>query len=382
MRRTGAAVAAVVFCAFFVQAGNGLQADLIGTTASQAFAPAVIGLMLASYYVGFSLAPLSGRAVIGRSGHVAAVLVCVIAAAAVILVQPRYVNAPAWAGFRAVSGFALSLSYVAVESWINDAVSNASRGRVFAVYMFAQMAGMSLSQMLFWTAGGRGYLPYLLSALLFLAAALAPLAFRRAAPSGAPPQPLGIAALFRVSPVGAVATVLSGLSWSILFAFGPVYAKRSGLDAAGVSLFMGLAVVAGGIVQVPAGWLSDRIGRRPVLAAIFAAGLAACGLGLSVHGTVAGLIAVALTGGFVYPIYAIAVATVNDGVSPPTRVAAASGLVLLFGIGSVFGPLACGAAIAGIGNAGFYGLLAATMAAGVAACLGLRRSARRAPAPE
>jgi dipeptide/tripeptide permease len=57
---------------------------------------------------------------------------------------------------------------------------------------------------------------------------------------------------------------------------------------------------------------------------------------------------------------------VNDGVSQPTRVAAASGLVLLFGIGSIFGPLLCGWVMAAVGPGGFYGLIAATMAAGIA----------------
>ena len=71
-------------------------------------------------------------------------------------------------------------------------------------------------------------------------------------------------------------------------------------------------------------------------------------------------------GGCVFPIYAVSAATVNDGVTQQTRVAAASGLVLLFGIGSIFGPLLCGWAMGAVGVGGFYGLLAAAMAAGIA----------------
>jgi MFS family permease len=377
LRNAVAAVWAVILFAFLVQAANGLQSDLIGVEANSAFASAVIGLTFASYYVGFSLAPLVGRAVIGRIGHVAAVAITALVAAVVILVMPRFVNAPMWSLFRAVSGFALSLSYVAVESWINDVAPNAVRGRVFSVYMFAQMVGMTLAQVLFWSGGGIGYVPFMLSAALFVLAAVPVVLSRRSAPSGAPPQPLGIGALFRVSPLGAIATVLSGVSWSILFAFGPVYAKRIGLEAGGVGLFMGLAVAAGGLVQVPAGWLSDIAGRRLVLAAIFAAGLLACLLGLAAPGRVASLVAAGLAGGFVFPIYAIAAATVNDGISRETRVAAAAGLVLLFGLGSIFGPLLCGWAMGEVGQPGFYSLLAATMAAGLAACGLVKTAARR-----
>lgn len=366
MRNAVTAVWAVLLLAFFVQMANGLQTDLIGVKAASVFASVVIGLMLASFYVGFAAAPLMGRAVIGRAGHVATVVATVLVAAAVILVMPLAVNAPAWSAMRAVSGFALSLCYVAVESWINDVVPNAMRGRVFSIYMFAQFVGMTLAQVLFGIGRAGQYSPYALAALLFVAAGVPIVLSRKSAPSGVPPAPLGIAALFRLSPAGAAATVLSGLSWSILFAFGPVYARRIGLDGTGIGLFMGLAVAAGSLVQVPAGWLSDSVGRRPVLGAIFGLGLLASVLGLIAHGSVTSLVAVALAGGFVFPIYAIAAATVNDGVPSETRVAAASGLVLLFGIGSIFGPLLCGWVMAAVGPGGFYGLLAATMMAGLA----------------
>ena len=75
MRNAVAAVWAVVLCTFFVQTGNGLQTDLIGLKAESVFASGMIGLMLASYYVGYAVAPTLGRAVIGRIGHVAAVAV-------------------------------------------------------------------------------------------------------------------------------------------------------------------------------------------------------------------------------------------------------------------------------------------------------------------
>jgi dipeptide/tripeptide permease len=78
---------------------------------------------------------------------------------------------------------------------------------------------------------------------------------------------------------------------------------------------------------------------------------------------------VALTGACVFPIYAVSAATVNDGISTETRVAAAAGLVLLFGIGSFFGPLLCGWAMTAIGLSGFFGLLAVAMGTGTAMTL-------------
>lgn len=369
MRAAIAAVWAVIVCTFFVQAGNGLQTDLISLRANSAFASAIIGLMMAAYYVGYSIAPLAGRAVIGRIGHVRAVLACMLVAALVIVAHPFAVTAPAWAAFRVISGFVLSLSYVAVESWINDRVGNVLRGRVFSIYMFAQMAGMTFAQVLVGFGDARHIGLYLAAAGLFVTAAVPIAMAHRAAPTGAPPEPLGVLKLFHIAPLGAGATVLAGLSWAIMFTFGPVYATRIGLSLSGVGLFMGLAMAAGGLLQVPLGWLSDIVGRRPVIGLMFVAGLAASLFGLYAQGSAMNFLAVALAGACIFPIYAVSAATVNDGISKETRVAAAAGLVLLFGIGSFFGPLLCGWAMSAIGLSGFFGLLAAAMGTGVAMTL-------------
>lgn len=369
MRVAIAAVWAVIVCTFFVQAGSGLQNDLISLRANSVFASGVIGLMMAAYYVGYSIAPLTGRAVIGRIGHVKAVVACMLVAALVIFAHPFEVTAPAWAVFRAISGFVLSLSYVSVESWINDRVGNVLRGRIFSIYMFAQMAGMTFAQVLVGFGDAKHIGLYLAAAALFVIAAVPIAMARRAAPSGAPPQPLRVLKLFHVSPLGAGATVLAGLSWAIMSTFGPVYATRIGLSVPGVGLFMGLAMAAGGILQVPLGWLSDVAGRRPVIGLMFVTGLAASLFGLWAHGHAMNFLAAALTGACVFPIYAVSAATVNDGISQETRVAAAAGLVLLFGIGSFFGPLLCGWAMAAIGLPGFFGLLAVTMGTGIAMTL-------------
>lgn len=373
MRNALAAVWAVIVCTFLVQTANALQTDLISLKADSVFASSVIGVMMAAYYAGYVLAPVAGRHVIGRIGHIRTVIIAVIIPAVVILIQPLVVTAPAWGLFRAVSGFALSLSYVAVESWINDAVANRLRGRVFSIYMFAQLAGMTLAQGLLTLGSADHYAMFVLAAILFVLAAVPVGLARSSVLSGVPPKPMALKALFKLAPVGALATLLAGLSWAILFTFGPVYAKRVGFDMNGIGLFMAAALASGGLVQMPAGWLSDHLGRRPVLLVLFGGGLAASLLAIMAQGAIVSMIAVALSGAFIFPIYAVSAAAVNDHIASETRVAAAAALVLLFGIGSVFGPLLCGAIMGAVGPNGFFALLAATMAAGFVPALAVRK---------
>jgi MFS family permease len=368
LRTVVAAVWAVIVSTLFLQAGNGLQTDLISLRAdSEGFGSIITGAMMAAYYIGYSLAPLAGRAVVGRLGHVRTIAGCAIAAAVVIALQPFLVTAAVWSGLRAASGFVLSLSYVAYESWINDRVPNAQRGRVFSFYMFAQMVGMTSAQAVLTLGGAGSPLLFMVAGTLFVVAALPVLSAHHTAPHGVPPQPLGIRELFRLTPLGAGATVLAGLSWAIMFTFGPIYARRIGFDESSVGLFMGAAMAAGGALQIPLGWLSDLIGRRPVIALMFGVSLVAglFGLWADGRGEALNLVAMTIAGGFAFPIYAVSVAHVNDHLSAETRVAAAAGLVLLFGIGSFFGPLLCGGVMAAIGASGFFALLAATMGGGV-----------------
>lgn len=69
---------------------------------------------------------------------------------------------------------------------------------------------------------------------------------------------------------------------------------------------------------------------------------------------------------------AIAAAHTNDSVVPGSRVPAAAGLVLLFGLGSIVGPLATGWAIMAMGLFGYFAVLAASTFASVAAAVATR----------
>jgi len=231
-----------------------------------------------------------------------------------------------------------------------------------------------MAQVLFSLGDPRTAGPFLLAGGLFLVAAVPVALAHRTAPHRAPPEPLDIWKLFRASPLGAIATVLAGVTWSIVFTFGPLYAQKSGFDLTQVSLFMALAMIGGSVVQFPMGWLSDAIGRRVTIGLISVAGVLVSlfGLWANGEGEIAKYAASLLTGGLVFPMYAISAAHTNDRVAPQSRVAAAAGLILLFGLGSIFGPLIIGGAISGYGAGGYYMVLAIGSALSLAAAVATR----------
>src|SRR5215469_3584729 len=153
MRAALARVWTVFITIAFVQLANALQTDLLSVRADlEAFRPDTIGYIMSAYYVGYSLAPLTGRFVIQKLGHVIVIVVMSVAAAVVIALPAFLISPLLWSVFRAVSGFVLSTLYIAIESWIHDSVDNEARGRVFSTYMVVQLVSMTSAQALL--AGG------------------------------------------------------------------------------------------------------------------------------------------------------------------------------------------------------------------------------------
>jgi MFS family permease len=369
MRAAVASVWAVILTIGLVQVGNGLQTSVLGVRAGmEAFPPWTIGVVMASYYVGYSIAPLTSRRIIGRFGHVRTMTAGTLLAGVMIIAAAYLVTPVAWGVLRAISGFALSSLYVGAESWIHDRVENANRGRVFSIYMVMQMIAMTGAQFLLGVGDPSSATLFILSGAFFAVSCLPVLYARRSAPDHAPPEPFGIVRLFAAAPLGTIATLLAGVSWSIVFTFGPVYARGYGFGLFQVSIFMALAMAGGALVQFPMGWLSDFAGRRRTIALISAGGLAVALLGVWAGGedVLAKYAASFLVGALVFPMYVISASHTNDAIAPQNRVSAAAGLVLLFGLGSILGPLASGGAMSAMGTDGYYVVLAASLAASLA----------------
>jgi MFS family permease len=140
---------AVIFTTGVVQIANALQTDLLSVRAGiESFPAWTIGLVMSSYYVGYSIGPLVSHFIVLRIGHVRTLMITAVTAGIVIAVHSVLISPAAWALLRVVSGLALSLFYIAVESWIHDRVGNEARGRVFSTYMLVQMVAMTLAQVL------------------------------------------------------------------------------------------------------------------------------------------------------------------------------------------------------------------------------------------
>ena len=148
--------------------------------------------------------------------------------AASLLLHALVPNPLAWALFRAIGGLTLVGGYMVIESWLNERVSNANRGTVFAAYMIVSMSGVAAGQFILPLGDIMTDTLFMVGALAF-GAALLPVALS-VAPA---PQPLtqvkvDARALFRRSPAAVVGSFLAGIIFGNWAYFGPLYGRRSG----------------------------------------------------------------------------------------------------------------------------------------------------------
>lgn len=375
-------VSALVLGAAVLQVGTGLFGTFIAVRMDlEGFAKLTIGGVGSAYFAGFILGAVLAQVPVRRVGHIRSFAALAAVMCATTLIFALVVQPAAWVIFRFAHGLALSGLFVITESWLNERADNRTRGGIFSLYMIANYAALGGSQFLLPLYPVTGSEIFILVGICY-AAALLPVALSRtAAPQPYAGNRLSMVQLYRISPLGVIGCVVCGLVNSAFYALAPVFVVGVGLGAAAVSQFMGIAILAGLILQWPLGKLSDVFDRRAILVVIaFASSFLAVGIAL-VDGNQLWLILLALGyGGAAFTIYGIAVAHANDHLQPTDLVPASAGLLIAYGIGAAIGPVPAAMAMEIVGPGGLFAFIAAMLA--LLAAFGLARMRLRGPVPK
>ena len=363
-----------------IQAGNGLSGSLISVTIeARAFAPWLKGIVLSAFYAGSAAGALLAPIVIARASHVAGVTGFTLLAVAATAGYALGDAPAAWVVLRFMAGCGLSGAFATVESWLNLSTKDDWRARVFSMYLMLQLAGLAAGQ-LFLNVRAWGNEALFLIAALFTLLALVSMRFERAGdPPFEAPAKLGMMGLYRRSPFGVSAVVLSGYAWAALMASGPALVEQVGLSDFEKSMFLALAIVSGMITQFPIASAADRMDRRLVLAAM--AGVAALTtLAGYFDGTLALMLFAVGFGAATFPLYAVGVARVSERLQQSERTAASAAMIVFFLAGAIVAPPLLAYAVALFGPGAFFVVLGAPhLAFGAAAILSTRKAAPHSP---
>ncbi len=345
-----------------IMLGNGMHFTLIGLRGGiEGFSSAELAIVTSGYFMGFlsgaRLAPL----MIQRVGHVRVFAALGSFMSAGLISFPLLTEPWAWTVLRMLVGFCMSGIYVSAESWLNNAATNETRGKMLSAYMIAQTLGIIGAQGLL-TLGDAGTSGLFIGASILVSISFAPILLSATKmPAVEVARPMPLRELFTGSPLGTVGIFLLGSIYATQSGMGAVFGTQIGLTATQIALFVAMLFAGALVMQYPIGWLSDRIDRRKLILGVSCLGAASCTLGWFAGDSLWPLMGAAFfAGGVTTPLYALFLAYTNDYLSTEDMPAASGGLIFTFGLGAISGPLIAGWAMQGLAPFAFWLVLGAT----------------------
>ncbi len=345
-----------------IMLGNGMHFTLIGLRGDiEGFSATALAIVTSGYFVGFLSGARYTPSMLRRVGHVRVFAALGSFMSAGLISLPVLPDPIAWTLLRILLGFCMSGIYVTAESWLNDAATNETRGKILSAYMIAQTFGIIGAQGLLTLADASTSVLFI-GASILVSVSFAPILLSVApAPKTEITRPMPLRDVYKSSPLGTISMVILGAGYATQSGMTAVFGTMIELTTAQIALFVAMLFTGALILQYPIGWLSDRLDRRHVIIGLSIVAAAASLFGWVAGGNFWALLAAAfLVGGMTTPLYALLLAYTNDYLPPEDMPAASGGLVFTFGVGAIVGPLMTGWLMQRIGPNTYWLFICAT----------------------
>jgi MFS family permease/uncharacterized membrane protein HdeD (DUF308 family) len=341
------AIGSLVATAMIFGLTYGLSAPLLALNLTErGFGKGYVGANAAMYAVGvLAVAPFLPR-VAWRFGPKLPIAFALLLTAAVLALFPVMPATSLWFPLRILLGAGAETLFVMSETWLNQLAAEASRTRTMALYTAAQASGFALGPVILILVGTQGILPFLLAAGFALLALLSIALPWVRAPAFEPPSHVNPVRYLWLAPVAVGAALLNAALETSGMNFLPLYAMRVGWAEQPATLLLTVLLVGAILLQLPIGWLGDRMDRRRLL------------IGLGVASTAGALVwpFVLNDARFAYPllfvwggsfvgIYTIVMTEVGSRFRGSDLVSVYAVMSLAWGVGAFFGPGSAGIAM-------------------------------------
>lgn len=327
----------------------GLSAPLIALELAEAgYSESLIGANGAMYAVGVLLAAPYLPRLSHRLGFASLAKGALIASGGLFALFPLAPFLWIWFPLRAALGAVSETLFVVSETWLNQIADEANRGRLIAIYVTALSCGTAVGPAILALVGREQSLAFMIGAAIALVASVILVLGR---PHAARPASEDTGNPFRYLKLVPVAVASSALNAAVEAAglsLLPLYAVRLGWPEHSATLLLTVLLVGSIVLQMPIGWLGDRMDRRPllvVLAAISAIGALAWPFAFS-HPWLAYPL-LFIWGGTFVGIYTTTVAMLGDAHKGAELLGIYALLSIAWGVGALLGPLTGGIAMEG-----------------------------------
>ncbi|WP_293267392.1 MFS transporter, partial [Neptunomonas sp.] len=316
-----------------------------------------IGTVLSLYFVGMLLGAIYSKHLIKRAAHIRVFAGCVALGAVSILICSLFSDPILWGGMRIVLGFCNACAFTAMESWLSESSTKETRGKVLAAYNAVVLSGLFFGQFFMNIASPEGSTLFVFSGILLCAAVIPMVLSRNSGPAISEVSSMSLLALYKISPLGVVSCLVSGMIYSATFNLLPVFAKDYGIVDFQLSLYIGAAILGAFLLQFPVGYLSDRFDRRTVLAILlFISAVADFSVPVLASQNIlwAVFLGTAITCGIIACTYPLSISEAFDKLRQSEMVAAMGSMILAFSIGGILGPYTTSIVMDLYGNAALF----------------------------
>lgn len=258
-----------------------------------------------------------------------------------------------WFPIRFFLGVAISAIFIISETWINQLAMPRIRGRIIGIYNTVAAAGFALGPLTLAVIGSQGWPPFLIGITGILIALPVFVFARDHLPGFDGREDASVFSFLSLAPMLLLAVAFAALFDQVALSFLPIYGLRHGFTEATSSLALTVMIIGNVILQIPIGWLADRISRRFLMSIMaIATMIGSLLLSLLIGESMLLWPMLFVWGAIAFGIYTIALVELGDRFSGALLLAGNGAFGMMWGIGGIFGPPVAGAAMDLIGPEG------------------------------
>jgi MFS family permease len=339
-----AAIASVTVFGLSVGQGTPLLSLLLDAHGTSV---ALNGLNAAVGFLGVLIGPLLAPHCVRRLGIRNLLLVCFSLDIVLVVALKAFDGVAVWFALRILLGVVGSAIFASGEAWINQLAGDAGRGRIIGLYAGALSAGFGIGPLVLSVTGLVGWAPFLANAAITALAMLPLLGAGDGSRDFGRERGASPFAMIARAPVILGAVALFALYESALNALLPIWGVRVGLDARLAAATLSAVYIGAIILQMPIGWLSDRVSRATAMRLCGAVGLVGSLAVMNAGASPSPLLFLLLFawGGIASGIYPVALSMAGDGFRGPDLVAVNAAMIIAYGMGGLAGPALGGLAM-------------------------------------
>ena len=329
----------------FLAIGYGIMITYIGVYLKQAGVSSFsIGLINSAFFLGAIASSIFSQKIISTIGHIRSFASFAALMVIAFLLHSIYLNEFFWGFLRLISGFSFYALLIIVESWLNEKSSNSQRGQILAIYTIIFYLSTALGQLFLTIPKDSEFFVFTVGSVLVLFSLITIAMTKIKEPILKPFEQYSFPKLYSIVPLALTGSFIGGFFVGSFFTMLPLTILNKFDSTTILSIFMSLTLIGGLVSQWPIGKLSDKYGRRKLIAfcGFFTAFVSLLFIIVPELNSYYYILAL-LLGVTIFAIYPLSLARANDVLDEnKDMVEISRALLFAYGAGSFIAPIILG----------------------------------------